>query len=136
MSETVPHKTSYRVYVEDTDLFGVLYHPRYLAFLERARTEFLREQGISLQDLNQKGYWFAIASLTVDYLKTACLDDVLTVETAITKKRSCLAHFSQSIYNDRGEHILKALIKVVALNKDKELCYIDTLLSLGSSEHG
>lgn len=131
MIEIKKHIVKYRVYVEDTDMFGVVYHPRYLCFLERARTEWLREEGISLYDLNNKGFWFAIANLNVDYLKPAYLDDNLSIETAITRQRGCLAYFTQTMHNDKSEQILKAQIKVVGLNKEKELCYIDKLLSGG-----
>lgn len=131
MSEITKHTSTYRVYVEDTDMFGVLYHPRYLCFLERARTEWLRAEGISLYDLNDKGYWFAIANLNVDYLKPAYLDNELTIETMISRKRGCLAYFTQTMHNENAELVLKALIKVVGLNKEKELCYIDKLLSIG-----
>lgn len=132
MSTLSKHHTKCRVYVEDTDMFGVVYHAKYISYLERARTEWLREEGISLYRLNDKGYWFAISNLSVDYLKPAYLDNELLIETSIKRQRGCLAHFSQTIQNEKDELILKALVKVVGLNKEKELCHIDKLLSVGS----
>lgn len=80
------HSIKVRVYYEDTDAGGVVYHASYLKYAERGRTELLRFLGFentSLQD--QYGTIFVVKLLTVDYLKTAHLDDLLRIETSITQ---------------------------------------------------
>ena len=76
------HRYALRVYYEDTDAGGVVYHAGYLRFAERARTEALRDAGIPHAELVQ-GFtlMFVVRHLEVDYLRSARLDDSLTVVT-------------------------------------------------------
>lgn len=71
-----------RVYYEDTDAGGIVYHARYLAFAERARTEAMRAGGATHDELaTQYGLIFVVRRAEMDYLRPARLDDVLTVTT-------------------------------------------------------
>jgi acyl-CoA thioester hydrolase len=71
-----------RVYYEDTDAGGVVYHARYLAFAERARTEMLREAGVPHADMAaNEGLIFVVRRVKIDYLRPARLDDVLQLTT-------------------------------------------------------
>ena len=74
-----------RVYYEDTDAGGIVYHSNYLNFAERARTELVRELGISQRTLLEEGGGtaFAVRSAALDFLKPAKLDDLLRVETQV-----------------------------------------------------
>ena len=73
-----------RVYFQDTDAGGVVYHASYLNFMERARTEWLRTHGYSNAGLMKEfGLVFVVRSLTLDYLKPALLDDMLSVTAQI-----------------------------------------------------
>ena len=75
---------SYRVYYEDTDAGGVVYYANYLKFFERARTDFLREIGISQSDLaTKKGLVFVVRKCVIDYISPAKLDDILEVSVAV-----------------------------------------------------
>jgi acyl-CoA thioester hydrolase len=76
------HRTSLRVYYEDTDAGGVVYHANYLRFAERARTEALRDAGIAHAELvAQHNLMFMVHRAEIDYVRPARLDDTLTVET-------------------------------------------------------
>src|SRR5271165_223341 len=76
------HRYAVRVYYEDTDAGGVVYHASYLRFAERARTEALRDAGIPHADLLERfTLMFVVRHLEVDYLRPARLDDSLTVVT-------------------------------------------------------
>lgn len=80
------HKLPIRVYYEDTDAGSVVYHARYLVFAERARTEMLRDHGFEHAELLKKnGIAFAVRHIEIDYQKPAVLDDLLMVETWITR---------------------------------------------------
>ena len=73
-----------RVYFQDTDAGGVVYHAAYVNFMERARTEWLRTFGYSNAGLMKElGVVFVVRSITLDYLKPALLDDLLTVTARI-----------------------------------------------------
>lgn len=73
----------FRIYYEDTDAGGVVYHARYLAFYERGRTEFFRERGLSVSELAEQGMVFPVVRLEIDYKAPARLDDLVRVETEV-----------------------------------------------------
>jgi acyl-CoA thioester hydrolase len=76
------HRHSIRVYYEDTDAGGVVYHATYLRFAERARTEALREAGIPHSELVERfGLMFMVHRAEIDYVRPAMPDDLLVVET-------------------------------------------------------
>lgn len=73
----------FRIYYEDTDAGGVVYHANYLGFFERARTEFFRERGVSVRELHDQGSVFPVVRLEIDYKAPAYLDDLVRVETEV-----------------------------------------------------
>ena len=87
-----------RVYYEDTDSGGVVYYANYLKFMERARTEFLRNSGFEQNQLKQEqGILFAVHSLSIQYIKPAVFNDELMVTTKITALGKASLTFNQSI---------------------------------------
>jgi len=77
-----PHRYSLRVYYEDTDAGGIVYHANYLRFAERARTEALRDLGVPHAELvGLFGLIFVVRRVKLDYLRPARIDDSLTVVT-------------------------------------------------------
>ena len=108
-----------RVYFQDTDAGGVVYHGSYVNFLERARTEWLREcYGYSNAGLMKEfGVLFVVRSLKLDYLKPALLDDMLTVKAQIKEVGRSRVALQQSVM--RGEEILaEAEIHLVCVTVD------------------
>ncbi len=78
----------FRVYYEDTDAGGVVYHTAYLRFAERGRTEFLRDLGIEQDKLRrERGLGFVVARMEVDFIAPAHLDDVVEVTTRVKRGR-------------------------------------------------
>ena len=99
------HHLPLRVYYEDTDFSGVVYHASYLRFFERGRTEFIRALGIDQQALfHEEGFSFAVRSLTVEFLRPARMDDILTVVTKVALLRGPTLRLDQSLL--RGEEVL------------------------------
>ncbi len=95
-----------RVYYEDTDASGVVYHARYLAFFERARTESLRSVGFSQQQLlDDHQIAFTIAKLSIDYKRPARLDDILRIETHVQTRRA-LVEFTQEMRREEDGELL------------------------------
>ena len=77
------HRLPVRVYYEDTDFSGVVYHASYLRFMERGRTELIRDLGIAQRELfdGEAALGFAVRRMTIDFLRPALMDDLLTIET-------------------------------------------------------
>jgi len=73
----------FRTYYDDTDAGGVVYHANYLRYFERGRVEFFRERGVSVRELHDQGFIFAVVRLEIDYRAPAWLDDQLRVETEV-----------------------------------------------------
>jgi acyl-CoA thioester hydrolase len=87
-----------RVYYEDTDSSGRVYHASYLRFLERGRTEWLRHRGFAHQDLaRQSGIVFVVRSLQMEFLAPAVMDDLLIVETSVAALRGASIEFKQRV---------------------------------------
>jgi acyl-CoA thioester hydrolase len=107
----IVHKWPIRVYWEDTDAGGIVYHSVYLNFAERARTELVRELGVSQQNLADcgKGYAFAVARLEIDFKKPAKLDDLLEVVTSVVEVGGASARFDQRIFRTQDGQELAAL---------------------------
>jgi acyl-CoA thioester hydrolase len=110
------HLLPVRVYYEDTDFSGVVYHASYLRFLERGRTDFLRLGGVDQSTLHAAGAGviFAVRRMTVDFLKPARMDDVLIVETRTAEVRGASLVIAQAIR--RGDDtLLTADVRVAAI---------------------
>ena len=71
----------FRIYYEDTDAGGVVYHGRYLGFFERGRTEFFRDKGLSVRQLHEEGIIFPVVRMEIDFRYPAKLDDLVRVES-------------------------------------------------------
>lgn len=89
-----------RVYYENTDAGGVVYHAQYLNFFERARTEALRTLGFSQQALLAQQLAFVVKKIEIDYRFPARLDDLLSVETTIVALKKASMVFEQKLWRD------------------------------------
>ena len=106
------HSMNIRVYYEDTDLGGIVYYANYLRFIERARSEWLRDLGIDqIKMRNEREAIFVVTKLKVDYLLPAYFDDMLTVDTKIQIVSPVRAYFYQNIFR-REDVIFKAEVCV------------------------
>jgi acyl-CoA thioester hydrolase len=111
-----PHKLKIRVYYEDTDAGGIVYHARYLAFAERGRTEMLREAGYAhAQIFREKGIAFAVVSMKIDYKAPARLDDLLTLESLVVRVGGASMEIQQDIYRD-GQLLTEIRVTLVCID--------------------
>lgn len=96
------HALTLRIYYEDTDFSGFVYHASYLRFLERGRTEFLRAAGIDQSRLfrEEGGLAFVVARLAIDYLRPAHMDDVVEVRTMLETARGPILVLRQDIVRE------------------------------------
>jgi acyl-CoA thioester hydrolase len=112
MSKT--HRIEVRVYYEDTDFSGAVYHAAYLHFFERGRTEFLRAEGVHHSELAKDGIAFAVRSMTIDFPRAAHIDDLLVVDTAVAEVSGARLVLDQAIIRG-GETIATARVVVAAV---------------------
>jgi acyl-CoA thioester hydrolase len=117
---TQPFVWQLRVYWEDTDAGGVVYHSRYLNFFERARTEWLRSRGIEQSRLaRDEKLVFAISRMEVDFLLPAVLDDELDVSVRSVSAGRTRLEFSQELTRRSDGRILsRAQVRAACLDAD------------------
>ncbi|WP_321364479.1 tol-pal system-associated acyl-CoA thioesterase [uncultured Celeribacter sp.] len=109
------HTLPVHVYYEDTDLAGIVYYANYLKFIERGRTEWVRDLGVDQVKLKEEeGIVFAVRRVEADYLSPAKFDDDLVVETALEAMTGARIVVSQKV--KRGEEeLFVAQVTLVAL---------------------
>lgn len=109
-----------RVYYEDTDSGGVVYYANYLKFMERARTEWLRNMGLEQDELIARdAVIFAVRSVQVDYLLPARFNEALTVSVEVLEQGRASLIFAQKIQRNNDETVLcQGQIKLACLDSD------------------
>ena len=126
MSASSPHAFPVRVYYEDTDFSGVVYHAAYLRFMERGRTEMLRargvDQGASLAGAAGERFGFAVRAMTIDFRRPARMDDLLTIETEGVEIGGASMELAQRV--KRGDELLVAATVRIACVADGRPCRI------------
>ena len=111
------HRMTLRVYYEDTDLAGIVYYANYLTFIERGRTEYVREIGVDQTRLkDETGIVFAVRRVEADYIAPAKFDDVLDVVTTV-ESASGVRLVMRQVVERGGEVLFEALVTLVALSK-------------------
>ena len=109
----------FKIYVEDTDFQGVVYHANYLKYFERSRSEFLSNANISQKNLREKNTAFVIKGIKINYLKAAELGDQIVVQTSVEKKSKARMIFYQNvIHKITGKEFV---------NGQVEVCFIDLI---------
>lgn len=114
-------RLSIRIYYEDTDFSGRVYHASYLRFFERGRTEYLRALGFEHNALaRSQGVAFAVTELRLQFHAAAVIDDLLDVVTELEPPRGAKLHFRQTIF--RGQtRLVSGDVAVVAIKGDRAI---------------
>ena len=111
------HLLPVRVYYEDTDFTGVVYHASYLRFMERGRTDFLRLLGVDHRALFEEtekeapGFAFVVRAMQIEFLKPARMDDLLTIETRPAEVRGASLTLSQRVLR-QDDVLVEAQVRV------------------------
>jgi len=108
------HRLNVRVYYEDTDFSGNVYHAAYLHFFERGRTEFLRDLGVHHSELIHDGIAFAVRRMSIDFVAAAHIDDELEVTTDVGSATAARLNLIQTISRG-GSEIVRAEVQVVCI---------------------
>ena len=134
MSVAATYHLPIRVYYEDTDFSGVVYHASYLRFMERGRTEMLREMGIHQADLHQADRHqagapaaaFVVRHMTIDWIKPARMDDLLMIETAVELCGGASMILAQTIRRDERV-LVTARVQIAYVSAGRPIRLPDTL---------
>jgi len=106
-----------RIYYEDTDAGGVVYHANYLRYFERARTEYLRDRGLSVGELAARGSIFPVVRLEIDYHAPARHDDLLRIETEVLEVgKTSFTVGQQAVRAVDGKLLADAKVTLVCVN--------------------
>lgn len=118
MSSDNVFQITIRVYYEDTDAGGVVYHSNYLKFMERARSEWLRNLGHE-QDvlIEQQQIIFAVKKLSIDFISPARFNDELIINTEVSNISGVSIDFTQSVVKENTV-LAKATVQVVSLDSE------------------
>lgn len=113
------HRLTQRVYYEDTDFSGLVYHARYLHFLERGRTDYLRCLGVeqsALIGIDEEGLVFVVHRMEIDFKAPARMDDVLEIRTTTTKAGGAKMVLEQEIRRD-DQLLIAAKVVIAVVNR-------------------
>ncbi len=121
MTHSKTHQADYRVYYEDTDAGGIMYHGNFINFCERGRSELLRDIGIPASEVLAKtGVGFVVRHLDADYKAMARLDDLLSVMTSVKAMKNSSFQMTQEITLDKEDQNIAAFkmdVTVVCIDK-------------------
>jgi len=93
----------FRVRYGETDQMGVVYHGNYAQYFEMGRTEWLRKKGFSYSQMEESGIMLPVISLSINYKKSACYDDIIKVKTKLVKTPAVKIEFDYEILNEHDE---------------------------------
>lgn len=109
------HTHTLRVYYEDTDMAGIVYYANYLKFIERGRSDWVRDIGMDQNRMKDDfGIVFAVKRVEADYVAPARLDDVLVVETVLSAVKGARFTMDQVVKRD-GTVLFKAVVEIVVM---------------------
>ena len=126
MSEPAVFVTTLRVYLEDTDAQGIVYHANYLKFFERARTDWLASRGPGLAAALAQGLLYVVHELRVKFKKPARLGEALVVQTCVERASSYRLTFQQKVLRPAdGEVLVDGAVEVVCVDTQGRLRELD-----------
>jgi len=116
----VAHIIKIKIYYEDTDAGGVVYYANYLRYLERARTEFLHDNGIEISEYHKQGYFFIVVHVDISYKHPAHLGDIIDVTTEVEEIKNASIIIRNQAYKD--SHLLvDARVTIACIDKERKL---------------
>jgi acyl-CoA thioester hydrolase len=110
------HNLTLRVYYEDTDAGGIVYYANYLKFMERGRTEWLRELGFEQDVLLEQNVAFVVKRVEMDNIAPARFNQELSIQSQIVELKSASMTFKQEIKNEQDQLLVSALIRIACVD--------------------
>ena len=125
MTSSAPFSITQRVYSEDIDLYNVVYHSNYLKYFERARTEWLLDQKMSMTTFLQENCAFVVRKMDIDFLRPLTLHQDFIVDCDPYKHSRSTVTFKQTIQNlERTDTYCQAEVLLVTINKEGKVIKI------------
>ena len=118
MERKTKHLTEIRVRYGETDRMGFCYYGNYAQFLEVARVELLRSQGISYKELEDAGIFLPVRNFSIKYIAPSRYDDLLSIQTEITNIKGSRIEFNYEIRNQNNVLIATAYTELVFVNSN------------------
>lgn len=103
----------------ETDQMGVVYHANYLVWMEIGRTNFLKDVGFNMSDIEKKGYFFPVYSMEIKFSNAVVYGENVRVETEVYENTKIKTVYKQRILNDKNEEKVNALVTIVCVSKDR-----------------
>ena len=117
LAPKAPFSWPVRVYWEDTDAGGVVYHANYVRFMERARSEWLRSLGVDQMAFKETtGLAFMVVDMQISFLKPALLDDELLITVDVMERRAASILFAQTVTRADGSCLIRAKVRVACVD--------------------
>lgn len=127
----MPHRISYRMYYEDTDALGMVYHANYFKFMERGRSEYVAQSSRSVAEWNADGYFVVVAAASAKFRKPAKLFDLIDVVSTFSVPSPHRGRMDQRIERD-GELLVSGVIDLACLNRENRVIpFPEDFLPLG-----
>jgi acyl-CoA thioester hydrolase len=111
------HQISVKIYYEDTDAGGIVYYGNYLRYLERARTEFLLDHGISVVEFHQQGLFFAVTHVEIHYKRPARLGETINITTEIAEMKNASTVLRSLIFRN-NVLLVEAYVTFACIDKE------------------
>lgn len=115
------NEINFRIRYGETDQMGIVYHGNYAQYFEIGRTEWLRNLGITYKQMEAEGIKLPVISLTVNFKKSVCYDDVIKVKTTLKKMPTASIEFDYEIENEKGEIVTtgNTVLAFIDINKNR-----------------
>lgn len=121
---TMQYDHAFRVHAGDTDFAGVMYHPNYIDFFDRARLEWFNHLGVDLSVWAREQIFFPVASVTVDYLEPVFYNDEVLVKSQLLTCGRVSLLFLQELWNQNQRCVARAKIKIGCVDHTRRPCLI------------
>lgn len=118
------HKVNIRIYYGDTDCGKVVYYANYLKYFEIGRTEFMRDNGIELEEYHNRGIIFIVVSNSIEYKYSAKYNDTLTIYSQLLEYSKKTFTIANEIFNQDGRLVVKGFTKCACVNSESKLASI------------
>ena len=126
------HTIKVKIYYEDTDAGGVVYYANYLRYMERARMEFLADNGIDIVRLHREGVVFMVVHVDISYKSPARLGDILDITTGIIEIKQASLKISHRVMRE-GTPIADAVVTLASVGPDGKPCRLPEKIKLLSN---
>jgi acyl-CoA thioester hydrolase len=127
---------SYRAIYGDTDQMGFMYYANYFRLFEMGRNEYMRESGLTYQEVERRGYRLPVTEARCRYRKSIRYDDLVRVETRVTRAKGARVHFRYEVKDERGEVLAEGETEHAAIDAEGRVVRLSAEMIAALSPEG